>query len=81
MARWVPPGLQHLVQSIQSAFINHSDGRVSSDALAEFLRDKRDQLHRAAQASRAVQVPHQGEGKPIAASNAITIDLPALAVA
>jgi len=51
--RWAPEGLQRLVESIQSAFIRHSDGDLSAEDLNAFLRERREQLHRAADASRA----------------------------
>lgn len=74
MRRWAPQGLQNLVESIQGAFIRYSDGDLSADELNRFLHEKHEQLHRAAVATRAIEVP-QREEKPVAASNSIMIDV------
>lgn len=55
MRRWAPRGLQHLVESIQSAFITHAQGNLSARDLDAFLRERHEQLHRAADASRPIK--------------------------
>lgn len=49
MRRVAPAGLQHLVESVQSMFIQYSDGQITADQFRDYLLGRRDQLHRAAE--------------------------------
>jgi hypothetical protein len=55
MRRWAPIGLQHLVEAIQAAFIDYSDGKISEEAIGAILLQRRDQLHRAREVTRKVE--------------------------
>jgi uncharacterized damage-inducible protein DinB len=77
MRRWVSPGLQHLVEALQGAFIRHSDGELSAADLDKFLKERRQQLQRAAEANRAVEeyfrasLPKQDESRAV--NQALTV--------
>lgn len=55
MRRWAPPGLQHLVEAIQAAFIDYSDRRISEEELREILLQRRSQLHKAREATEQLE--------------------------
>lgn len=52
MRRWVPLGLQRFVEAIQAMFFQYSDGTITSDQLRDYLIQRREQLHLAAQATK-----------------------------
>lgn len=55
MRRWISVGLQRLVEAMQSTFIQHSDGTIAADQLREYLLQRREQLHRAAEATKQLE--------------------------
>jgi hypothetical protein len=81
MRRWASPGLQHLVESIQGSLIRHADGELLSDDLHKFLLDKHEQLHRAADATSALNLRVIVEDHPVAASSSLTLQELAVAPA
>jgi hypothetical protein len=56
MRRWAPRGLQHFIEAIQAVFIDFGDGKLSDQELRERLLLRYDQLQRAEEASKIVQV-------------------------
>jgi hypothetical protein len=56
MRRWVPKGLQSLIEAMQSSFIKHADGELSAEALDSYIRAKREQLHRAAEVTQPLSI-------------------------
>ena len=85
MRRWVPRGLQHLVEAIQAAFIDYSDRRISEDELRHILLQRRAQLHEAREVTESIkrsrdvlnEAIEQARHKPesIAGSEALIFDL------
>ena len=55
MRRWVPSGVQRLIEAIQAAFRDHSDGRASVEELRDLLLQRREQLHRALQITKQIE--------------------------
>lgn len=59
MRRWVPIGLQRLIEATQAVFIQYSDGHVDSDQLRNYLLTRRDQLHRALKITEELKLSRQ----------------------
>jgi len=55
MARWAPRGLQRLVEVLQTALIEYSDHKISAEQLRDLLLQRRTQLHRAAEVTKALE--------------------------
>jgi hypothetical protein len=55
MRRWVPLGLQRMVEGIQAVFIRYSDGLITEDELSQHLVNRREQLHRSAEITKEVE--------------------------
>ena len=49
MRRWSPVGLQRMVEAIQAMFIQYSDTQITAEQLQDYLRQRREQLHRSAE--------------------------------
>lgn len=77
MGRWAPVGLQRLIENVQHAFIAYSDGEIEAGELDRVLRERHQQLNRAAEASRAivldVQLRPADSDESIAASQALPV--------
>ena len=55
MRRWVPAGVQRLVEAMQAMFIQYSDGRIAVDQVKDYLLQRREQLHRAAEITKEIE--------------------------
>ena len=55
MRRWVPVGVQRIVEAIQAMFIQYSDGQIAADELKNYLLQRRDQLHRSATTTKELE--------------------------
>ena len=55
MRRWLPIGVQRLIEAIQSVFVQYSDGQISADQLNDHLLQRREQLHRSADTTKKAQ--------------------------
>jgi hypothetical protein len=65
MRRWVPIGLQRLIEAIQATFIQYSDGQITSDDLHADLLRRHEQLHRAEQATKELLARRASEEKAV----------------
>jgi hypothetical protein len=61
MHRWAPIGLQNIVASIQARFAEYSDGKIDASAIDRVLREKHEQLQRAAKVETSPDVNLLGE--------------------
>jgi hypothetical protein len=52
MRRWASVGLQRFIEAMQSTFIQHSDGKKSTEQLRQYLLQRRDQLLLAGEATK-----------------------------
>jgi hypothetical protein len=55
MRRWVSVGLQRFIEAMQAMFIQYSDGKIAADQLREYLLQRREQLHRAANVTKQLE--------------------------
>ena len=59
MRRWASAGLQRLIETIQSAFIDYSAGNMAEHDLNQFLLQRREQLHRSLEVTKALEAQRE----------------------